>query len=261
MVTNLRLWDRLRTLGDDFNRRDFQLVTAFADALSVHESVRHPGAVVSGYTIPAEDVIQLLNDDSMGSMVRTLGRQYRVDNPKEVLARAINMIGINVPGQTLPHYSDSLKSTGRSVMNISEHAMRRVVHQSVFGEEFAPLDPDVSQPEGMYAFAVKIQFSTPETETPRTETLSIRAGSPEEAKGMAARIAREKNYINFSVVGIEVVKYTGPGAPGLVPHTAPLNVQPGALAGQVHPSDVSPALPDTGVVTPRTGMTGQNIVG
>ena len=66
----------------------------------------------------------------------------------------------------------------------------------------------------MYSFAVK-KFSTPETETPRTETLSIRAASPEEAKSMAAKIAHEKNYINFSVVGIDTVKYSGPGQPGL----------------------------------------------
>jgi hypothetical protein len=147
-------------------------------------------------------------------------------------------------------------------MTISENVMRRIVHQSVFfGEEFAPLDPDVSASGGMYSFAVKIQFSTPETETPRTETLSIRASSPEEAKSMAAKIAHEKNYINFSVVGIDTVKYSGPGQPGLVPTTAPLNVQPGATAGLVHPSDVSPALPDAGVVTPRTGTSGQNLVG
>jgi hypothetical protein len=108
---------------------------------------------------------------------------------------------------------------------------------------------------------VKIQFSTPETETPGTETLSIRAGSPEEAKSIAARIAHEKNYINFSVLDIETVRYMGPGAPGLVSVTAPVNAQPGATAGLVHPSDVSPALPDARVITPRTGMSGQNIVG
>ena len=78
---------------------------------------------------------------------------------------------------------------------------------------------------------------------------------------MAARIANEKHYVNVSVIDIELVKYTGPGQPGLVPTTSPLNVQPGALTGLVDPSQVSPALPDDGVVLPRSGDGGSNLTG
>ena len=148
-------------------------------------------------------------------------------------------------------------------MKISESAMRRVVHQSVFGEEqdFQTLDPHLVATDGMYTFAVKIQYSTLESPVPKTEHLSVRASSPAAAKSMAARIAHEKNYQNFSVIDIEVVKYTGPQSGGLVPHTAPTNVQPGAMDGLVSPSDVSPALPNTGVVLPRSGSKGGNITG
>lgn len=254
MVNTLRVWDRLRTLGDDFNRRDFQFVIAFADALTVHQSIKSPGTVVSGNDISADDVMAMINDESRTSVVRTLARQFGIDNPKDVLTRAMNYIGVHVPWQITPHYSDSMKTaTGQPIMKISESAMRCIVHQTVFGEEFAQLDPDVTSTDGMYTFAVKIQYSTLETETPRTEHLSVRASSPAAAKSMAARIAHEKNYQNFSVIGIEVVNYTGPHSGGLVPATAPVNVHPGATAGQVHPSDVSPALPDSGVVTPRSG--------
>jgi hypothetical protein len=260
MVTTLRAWDRLRMLGDDFDRRDFEFIVAFADALSIHVATRRPGtdprsdAAVRGDHLPIEDVIALINDTSSGSLVRTLAKQYGIDNPRDILTRALNMIGAVVPPEPTPHYSDSrIVTTGNSIMKISENAMRRVVHRSVFGEDFAQLDPHVAAPTGLYDFAVKIQYSTPETETPRTEHLSIRASSPEVAKGMAARIAAEKNYTNVSVVGIELVNYTGPNAGGLVPVTAPLNVQPGATAGLVSPSDVSPVLPNVGVATPHSG--------
>ena len=265
MVTTLRAWDRLRMLGDDFSRRDFEFVTAFADALSVYVASRNPGTDprmngnVRGDQLPIDEVMTLINDTSGGSLVRTLARQYRVDNPKDILTRALNYIGAVVPLEPAPHYSDSyIPTPGTLVMKISENAMRHVVHRSIFGEGDA--QPDV-HPGGMYVFSVKIQFSTPETETPRTEHLSIRASSPEEAKSMASRIAAEKNYTNFSVIDVETVAYSGPGQPGLVPHTAPLNVQPGATDGQVEPSDVSPVLPNVGVTVPRTGHSGQNLTG
>jgi len=262
MVNHLRVWDRLRTLQDDFNRRDFQFITAFADALTVHQSIKIPGRLVDGRDIPADDIVEMINDNSHNSVVRTIARQYGIDNPKDILSRAMNLVGVNVGLQPTPHYSDSLKSTiGQRNMNISESAMRRVVHDTLFREEFTPLDPQVTSADGMYTFAIKIQYSTPETETPRTEHLSVRAGSAEAAKTMAAKIAAEKNYTNVSIVDVELVNYTGPNAGGLVPVTAPVNVQPGAVAGQVQPSDVSPALPNTGVLTPRSGVSGGNLTG
>jgi hypothetical protein len=259
MVWNLRTWDRLRMLGDDFNRRDFQFIVAFADALPVHLSAKRPGSdpkhddVTRGDHLPIEDVMALVNDTSQGSLVRTLAKQYGIDNPRDLLTRALNYIGAVVPWEISPHYSDSLITTGNAVMKISESAMRRAVHTAVFGEDFAGHDPTLTTPGGLYTFAVKIQYSTPETETPRTEHLSIRASSPEEAKSIASRVAAEKDYQNVSILDIETVNYTGPNAGGLVPVTAPVNVQPGATAGLVQPSDVSPVLPNVGVTLPHSG--------
>jgi hypothetical protein len=262
MVTTLRMWDRLRMLSDDFNRRDFQFITAFADALRVHESIKNPGTIVTGDTLPLEHLIELINDQSRGSLVRTLARQYGIDNPKEILTNALRMIGAVMPDNTRTHYSDSLKTpTGRTTMKINESVLRRVVHQSVFGEDVQQLDPHLVATDGMYTFAIKIQYSTLESPVPKTEHLSVRASSAEAAKSMAARIAHEKNYQNFSVIDVEVVNYTGPKSGGLVPTTAPTNVQPGAMDGLVSPSDVSPALPDSGVVLPRSGSKGGNLTG
>jgi hypothetical protein len=264
MVADLRVWDRLRTLRDDFNRRDFEFLCAFADALPGYLASRNPGsdpktnATVRGDHLPIEDVMALVDDKSRTSIVRTLAKQYGVDNPRDILTRALNYIGAVVPWEISPHYSDScIATSGTSVMKISERTVKHVVHQSIFGESDAV--PDI-HPGGMYVFIVKIQFATPETETPRTEHLSIRASSPEEAKSMASRIAAQKNYTNFSVMDVEKVPYSGPGQPGLVPHTAPLNVQPNATSGLVSPSDVSPVLPNVGVVTPKSGDSGQNLV-
>jgi hypothetical protein len=251
MVSTLRMWDRLRTLGDDFNRRDFQFITAFADALTVNQSIKSPGTVVNGYVISADDVMQLINDESRGSLVRTLARQYGIDNPRDILTRAMAMIGVNVPGEPIPHYSSLTR--GQDTMKINENVMRRVVHQSVFREDVAPLDPGVTSTDGMYDFAIKIQYSTLESPIPKTEHLSVRASSAEAAKSMAARIAHEKNYQDFSIVDVTLVPYTGPLSGGLVPTTSPVNVQPGALTGLVSPSDVSSALPDSGVVLPKSG--------
>jgi hypothetical protein len=265
MVTVLRAWDRLRTLSDDFSRRDMQFIVAFADSLPSYIARQNPGSDprntpdVRGDELPIESVMALIDDTSGGSLVRTLARQYGVDNPRDILTRALNYIGAVVPLEPMPHFSDSYISTaGSKIMKISESTMRHVVHRSIFGEGDA--QPDI-HPGGMYVFAVKIQFSTPETETPRTEHLSIRASSPEEAKSMASRIAADKNYKDFSVIDIETVAYSGPGQPGLVPHTAPTNVQPGALDGQVEPSDVSPVLPNVGVAVPKSGHSGGNLTG
>jgi hypothetical protein len=259
MVTTARVWDRLRYLGDDFNRRDFQFIVAFADSLPVYLSVKRPGvdpkkdSVVRGDELPIDEVMALVDDTSPTGLVRTLAKQYGIDNPRDLLTRALNYIGAAVPWEISPHFSDSLITTGSHVMRISEGAMRRAVHQAVFGEDFATHDPTLTAPGGLYTFAVKIQYSTPETETPRTEHLSIRASSPEEAKSIAARVAAEKDYMNVSIIDVEQVAYTGPNADGLVPVTAPTNVQPGATAGLVKPSDVSPVLPNVGVTTPRSG--------
>jgi hypothetical protein len=253
-------------LGDDFNRRDFQFVVAFADALPIHLMSKRPGtpdtdpsdpstdAIARGDHLPIEDVMALVNDTSQGSLVRTLAKQYGVDNPRDILTRALNYIGVNVPWELSPHYSDScIVTTGTQVMKISENAMRRSVHMAVFGEDFAGYDPTLTAPGGMYTFAIKIQYSTLETETPRTEHLSIRASSPEEAKSIASRVAAEKDYQNVSILDIEAVNYTGPNSGGLVPVTAPVNVQPNATAGIVKPSDISPVLPNVGVSLPHSG--------
>jgi hypothetical protein len=260
MVTTMRPWDRLKTLQDDFSRRDFELITAFADALPVHMASQKPGTDVVNAPMNHDEVARLLYDKSSGSLVRTLAKQYYVDNPVEVLTKALNMIGVSFPAVDIPHYTDALvTTTGNTVMKISERVMRESVHKRIF-VEFDDLDT-AAPGGGMYLFSVKIQYNSPESDSFKTEHLSIRAGSPEEAKSMAVRTATEMNFSNISVLGIEMVKYSGPGQPGLVPQTAPLNVQPNAMAGLVSPSDVSPALSNSNIPTPRSGISGQNLTG
>jgi hypothetical protein len=259
MVTALRSWDRLRTLEDDFSRRDYEFIVAFADALPVHIASQLPGTDVVNMPLNADEVRDLVYDMSSGSLVRTLARQYEVDNPVEVLTRALNMIGVPI-SLVGPHFTDALVTNARSsVMTISEHVMREAVHRRIFGE-YDTLDT-AAPGGGMYLFSVKIQYNSPESDSFKSEHLSIRAGSPEEAKSMAVATATKMNFTNISVLGVEMVKYSGPGQPGLVPHTAPLNVQPNVLAGLVSPSDVSPALSNANIPLPKTGTSGQNLTG
>jgi hypothetical protein len=249
MVNEPRVWDKLRALADDFSRRDFQFLNAFADELRIKSSSSHPGSAISGHVLDMECVHSLLSDTTQNSFLRTAARQYGVDNPVEIVHQALGMIS-----GSGAHYSDSLKTTvGKPTMKINESAMRRVVHRYIFSEDN---DPHVSQPTGMYSFAVKIQYTTPESDAPRTQVLTIRANGPETAKSMAARTAREMNYSAVSILDVELVKYSGPGQPGLVPVTGPTNVQPGAVDGLVSPSNVSPGLSNAGVDTPNSGSGG-----
>ena len=261
MVTTLRSWDRLRTLADDFSRRDFELIWAFADAIPVHIASKNPGQVTNNALVNSDDIMDLLHDKTSGSLVRTLGKQYGVDNPVEVLTKALNMIGISVSVPSSgPHFSDALvTNVGTKVMKISENVMRKAVHRRIFIDQYD--DTDTAAPGGMYSFVVKVQYNSPESDSFKTEHLSVRASSPEQAKSMAVAIATKMNFTKVSVLGVDMVKYSGPGQPGLVPTTAPVNVQPGALAGLVNPSDVSPALSNANIPTPRSGMSGDNMTG
>ena len=253
MAWNARDWEKLRSLKDKFPQQEFLLVCAFADTLPILLAKEHPGENVSGINITKDRMSQLMLDTSNSSTVRTLGREYRVDNPVDVLTKALDMIGIHVSTSSMS-YSDSLATNlGKPAMKISESLIRESVHVRLFSEEgeYVPQD-GVTKVTGMALFTVKVQYATPESDMARTERVSVRASSPEEAKSIVARIQAEKGHTNVSVLGVDWIKYTGPGAPGLVPETQPLNVNPNAMNGLVPPSsNPGSQLKEPGVV-PRT---------
>jgi hypothetical protein len=115
-----------RTLSDDFNQRDFQFITAFADSLPSYVARHRPGSdprtdgVVRGDQLPIDDMMTLINDTSSTGLVRTLAKQYGVDNPRDILTRALNYIGAVVPSEISPHYSDPYITTRKSIMKINE---------------------------------------------------------------------------------------------------------------------------------------------
>lgn len=98
---------------------------------------------------------------------------------------------------------------------------------------------------GLMVYHVKVEYST-ETGLRRTTSIDVRATSPEDAKSRALGLAREMDYGSVSVLDVAVV----PGIP--VPVTGPVNVQPGAAAGLVSPSDVSPTLSNAGVMLAKS---------